>query len=202
MKDLSPDPKQKAILKSAWDAFARYGFRKTSMEDIARGAGMSRPALYLHYAGKEAIFRSLVQYYYDDAAESVARVLAGPGTVPDLLAAAFAAQGRGVVQAMLSSPHGMELLDTGNATSADIAAEGEARIAAVYAAWLEREARAGRVRLEGAATDLALTITAALKGLKAAVPDYADYARRVGQLARLIGAGLVGEGGGGGGGGW
>ncbi|MFC3615573.1 TetR/AcrR family transcriptional regulator [Lutimaribacter marinistellae] len=191
MKDLKPDPKQKTILKSAWDAFAQYGFRKTSMEDIARGAGMSRPAVYLHYANKEAIFRALAQFYYDDAAESVARALEGPGTVPELLAAAFAAQGGGVVQAMLTSPHGMELLDTGNAMASDIAEAGEARIARAYADWLEREALAGRVRLEGDAPDVAVTITAALKGLKAAVPEYGDYTRRVAQLARLIGEGLV-----------
>ncbi len=190
MIDPNPDPKQTAILKSAWEAFARYGFRKTSMEDIARGAGMSRPALYLHYAGKEAIFRSLAQVYYDDAAESVERALQGAGPVPDLLAAGFAAQGGGIVQAMLTSPHGIELLDTGNAMAADIVEAGEARIAEVYADWLAREAQAGRIRLEGEARDMALTITAALKGLKAAVPDYADYTRRVAQLARLIGAGL------------
>ncbi|MEM7319164.1 MAG: TetR family transcriptional regulator, partial [Pseudomonadota bacterium] len=37
MKDEIEDPKQKAILEAAWTAFATYGFRKTSMDDIARG---------------------------------------------------------------------------------------------------------------------------------------------------------------------
>ena len=93
MKDIGTDPKQKAILKSAWTAFASYGFRKTSMDDIARGAGMSRPALYLHYRNKEDIFRSLAQFYYDDAVQSVAEALSAEGPIPDTLARAFAAQG-------------------------------------------------------------------------------------------------------------
>ena len=62
------DPKQQAILEAAWMAFSTYGFRKTSMDDIAKGAGMSRPALYLHFKNKDAIFRALVTAYYGNAA--------------------------------------------------------------------------------------------------------------------------------------
>ena len=80
MKDLSSDPKQHAILLSAWQAFATYGFRKTSMDDIARGANMSRPAVYLHFKGKEEIFRSLVQSYYDGAVEDVTAASCPSGT--------------------------------------------------------------------------------------------------------------------------
>ena len=38
MTDLIDDTRQKAILTSAFQAFSAYGFRKTSMDDIARGA--------------------------------------------------------------------------------------------------------------------------------------------------------------------
>ena len=185
------DPKQQAILASAWRAFATYGFRKTSMQDIARGADMSRPALYLHYRNKEDIYRHLVQRHYDDAVEAVEAALAAPGPVPDRLAAAFAAQGGAAVEAMLTSPHGMELLDAGHATAAEIVQQGEARLVAVYAAWLERAARDGRVRLTGPAEELAATIAAALKGIKTAAPDYPAYRAQVAQLAALVGAGLA-----------
>jgi TetR/AcrR family transcriptional regulator of autoinduction and epiphytic fitness len=37
--------------------FARFGFRKTSMDDIARAAGVSRQGLYLSFANKEELFR-------------------------------------------------------------------------------------------------------------------------------------------------
>ncbi|XHE56708.1 TetR/AcrR family transcriptional regulator [Phaeobacter sp. BS34] len=42
MMSSSSDPKQRAILEAAWGGFATYGYRKTSMDDIARRAGMSR----------------------------------------------------------------------------------------------------------------------------------------------------------------
>lgn len=45
-----------AILDAAARVFLRYGFKKTSMDDLARAAGLSRQGLYLHFETKEAIF--------------------------------------------------------------------------------------------------------------------------------------------------
>lgn len=185
------DSKQAAILASGWQAFATYGFRKTSMEDIARGAGMSRPALYLHYRNKDDIYRHLVQRHYEEAVAAVESALAGGGAVPERLAAAFSAQGGAAVEAMLTSPHGMELLDAGKSAAAGIIQQGEARLVSVYAAWLDDAAQAGQVRLPGPAADLAATIAAALKGLKMTAPDYPTYRARVALLAATIGAGLT-----------
>ena len=189
MTDL--DPKQAAILGSAWRAFAAYGFRKTSMDEIARGAGMSRPALYLRYRNKEDIYRCLTQLYYDSTVAAVRAALAAPGSVTERVSAALAAQAGEMVEAMLSSPHGVELMDTGHSVARDIAEAGEAALAAAYADWLEEEVAAGRVRLPGPAGEIAATITTALKGLKMAGVDFATYRARVAHLAQLIGAGLT-----------
>jgi len=191
MGELSSDPRQQAILDSAWKSFAAYGFRKTSMDDIARGAGISRPALYLHYRNKEDIFRTLTQYFYDTAAADVAAALARGADIPATLAAAFAAQAGEIIEAMLTSPHGMELMDAGFATSADIVTEGEARLTALYADWLGEQAAQGRVRLAGPAAQVAATMTSALKGIKTTTPDFATYQQRATQLAQLFGAGLA-----------
>lgn len=184
------DPRQKTILYAAWAAFAAYGFRKTSMDDIARGAGMSRPALYLHYRSKEDIFRSLAQFYYDDAVESVRAALARDLPIPERLAAAFAAQGGAIIETMMTSPHGRELIDTGNATAADIADAGEARLRAVYAGWLTEMAAKGALRLSVSPDAAAAAMMAALAGIKGKAPDHASYARDVDTLGRMIGAGL------------
>lgn len=185
------DPRRKAILHSAWHAFAAYGFRKTSMDDIARGAGLSRPALYLHYRNKEDIFRSLAQFYYDEAAESLARALERDGPPSDVLAQAFEAESGAIVEDMLASPHGAELVDTKGTTSADIAEAGEARLTAIYEEWLRRGAEAGRLRLPGTPAAAAEAIVAAHHGIKSAGIDHATYRRRARQLAALLGAGLA-----------
>lgn len=191
MGNLSSDPRQQAILESAWKAFSAYGFRKTSMDDIARGAGISRPALYLHYRNKEDIFRTLAQYLYAASAQAVRDVLSRGGAVPDVLAAAFDAQAGEFAKVFLTSPHGMELMDAGFATSMDIVNEGEAHVTAIYADWLEAEAKAGRVRLTGTAQEVAATMTSALKGIKTTTPDHPTYVARVAQLARLFGTALA-----------
>src|ERR1700749_2670421 len=46
-----------ALLGAAAGVFLRYGVKKTSMDDLARAAGLSRQGLYLHFATKEALFK-------------------------------------------------------------------------------------------------------------------------------------------------
>lgn len=189
MKDSSTDPKQNAIMSSAWQAFATYGFRKTSMDDIARGAGMSRPALYQHYRNKEDIFRSLVQHHYDDARINVRDALQVDGDVIDVLTAALNRQSEGAAE-LLTSPHGMELLDAGLTKAPDIVEAGEAALQVLYAEWLERQVAQGRVKLPGEASMVAAMLTTALKGIKSHAPDVASYTARVQLLGALAGAGL------------
>lgn len=56
------DARQQAVLDAAVSVYARYGFRKTSMEEVARAAGVSRQGLYLQFANKEELFRKAVEY--------------------------------------------------------------------------------------------------------------------------------------------
>ncbi|HEX4334459.1 MAG TPA: TetR/AcrR family transcriptional regulator [Polyangiaceae bacterium] len=59
----APEPsteRRAAILEAASRVFLRYGFKKTSMDDLARAAGLSRQGLYLHFPTKEALFKAAV----------------------------------------------------------------------------------------------------------------------------------------------
>jgi AcrR family transcriptional regulator len=187
------DPRQKAILGAAFEAFRTYGFRRTSMEDIARGAGMSRAALYLHYRNKEDIFRSLAGYYYDTAEQAVRLELRPGRPVAEALCAAFKAQAGDLFEALLNSPHGEELLDTKYAQAADVAEAGEARLAAIYADWLAYESVMDRVDLgpfDEDAHAVAGTMLTALHGLKTGKPDHAHYLASADRLAALFGRAL------------
>jgi Transcriptional regulator len=50
------------ILNAAAGLMTRYGYDKTTMDDIAREAGVSKGALYLEWAGKEQLFDALLEY--------------------------------------------------------------------------------------------------------------------------------------------
>jgi AcrR family transcriptional regulator len=55
------------LLEGALATFARFGYRKTSMEEVARAAGISRQGLYLHFPTKDDLFRATVHYALQEA---------------------------------------------------------------------------------------------------------------------------------------
>lgn len=57
---LPPSATRESILDAARTLLARQGYRKTSMEDVAREAGLSRRTLYLHFADKQDLFLATI----------------------------------------------------------------------------------------------------------------------------------------------
>jgi AcrR family transcriptional regulator len=56
------ESRQSVVLDAAVSVFARFGYRKTSMDDVARAAGVSRQGLYLSFANKEELFRRALEH--------------------------------------------------------------------------------------------------------------------------------------------
>ena len=52
--------RESRILDAANDLITHYGYDKTTVDDIARTAGISKGAVYLHFQGKEALFEALL----------------------------------------------------------------------------------------------------------------------------------------------
>jgi AcrR family transcriptional regulator len=80
-RSLSPEtPSVRAdqIAEATRALFLRYGYRRTSVDDIAREAGVAKATLYLHFAGKEDMFRAMIARFWAvvndrcDAAEALA----------------------------------------------------------------------------------------------------------------------------------
>jgi TetR/AcrR family transcriptional repressor of mexJK operon len=53
--------KRAAILEAASTLFLRDGFDRTSIDAVAAVAHVSKPTIYSHYEGKEALFRAVVE---------------------------------------------------------------------------------------------------------------------------------------------
>jgi TetR/AcrR family acrAB operon transcriptional repressor len=58
-KSDNPEREQR-ILDAAADLIIHYGYDKTTVDDIARQAGVSKGAIYLHFAGKDDLFEALL----------------------------------------------------------------------------------------------------------------------------------------------
>jgi AcrR family transcriptional regulator len=67
--------RRSAVLSSALPTFARFGYRKTSMDEIARAAHISRPGLYFLFDSKEELFRAAVGRALAEDLADVERVL-------------------------------------------------------------------------------------------------------------------------------
>jgi AcrR family transcriptional regulator len=57
---MNSDPRT-AILNAAGEIFARYGFKKASVEEIARRAGVGKGTIYLYFENKEALFEAIIR---------------------------------------------------------------------------------------------------------------------------------------------
>ncbi|MEZ5753399.1 MAG: TetR/AcrR family transcriptional regulator [Paracoccaceae bacterium] len=181
--------RQDAILDAAFQAFSTYGYRRTSMDDIARGAGMSRTALYLHYRNKEDIFRSLALRYFDEALRDMTAALNAPDqTLEQALLAAFVAKDGKFMETVLTTPHGEELMDAGFSVTGDLAAAGEARMVAVLGEWLARRRLPPGL---GSGDEVAQAIIAAIKGLKTQARSLPDYRAGQARLAALFARALA-----------
>src|SRR3984893_12536216 len=63
------------LLDAAARLFARFGFDKTSIDEIARAAGVSKGAVYLHWPSKDALFEATLiresEHLLDEVLERV-----------------------------------------------------------------------------------------------------------------------------------
>ena len=76
------------ILETALELFAQSGYLGTSMSDIAARLGITKAALYKHYAGKQKILDRIVQRMNElDAARAAAYEM--PGAAPEGFAQAY-----------------------------------------------------------------------------------------------------------------
>lgn len=104
------DPRRDLILQAAFVRFVNYGFKRTSMEDIAVAARMSRPTLYQHYRSKADIFRAFVTGMKAVMVDEVREALFSDRPFAERLFDAF---DRGIIKVhreIAATPHGSELL--------------------------------------------------------------------------------------------
>jgi AcrR family transcriptional regulator len=177
---LSKEDARAAVVRSAAiQVFARYGFAKATMGDIAREAGMSRPALYLLFPNKEALFHDLAQSLLEEglAAAKSAWALGDPA-YPGLHDALLAKE-LPIFRLLKSSPHADEILSANTRLLGDMHMAVEARFADLLAV---RLAAAGVSEPKATAA----LVTHALHGLKTANSTEDAFRSDVERLSRLI----------------
>jgi TetR/AcrR family transcriptional regulator, transcriptional repressor of aconitase len=80
-KSLDQDAaRRRLILDAARDCFLKFGYAKTSFEDIAKQATISRPLIYRKFKSKEEIFGAVLEDIFETQYRAAEHALAKPGS--------------------------------------------------------------------------------------------------------------------------
>ena len=60
--------KKERVLIAAWEIFARFGYQKASVQDIAETAGVSKSVVFKYYQSKEKLYRTAFRVASDEIA--------------------------------------------------------------------------------------------------------------------------------------
>jgi AcrR family transcriptional regulator len=88
---LPAEQRRRQILDVACRVFATRGFHATSMDDVAAGAGVTKPVLYQHFPSKRALFVELLDDVGHQLLASLAQATTGATTGRERVEAGFAA---------------------------------------------------------------------------------------------------------------
>jgi len=104
--------KPNAIVLAGLKLFAQYGYRKTSIDDIANAAQVAKRTVYLHFENKAAVFLAILEYLGDQVRQRCAVAEKAGGTAVDRLTGLLDAYYGMAFELFNKSEHMPELQET------------------------------------------------------------------------------------------
>jgi AcrR family transcriptional regulator len=173
------DPKRALIMESAMAVVLRYGYQRMTMDDIAKEAGISRPALYLVFKNKAEIYRAIAGGVMGQALVKSETALVGDGTLEERLYSGIAAGILDPMEHLLASAHGAELLDMKHSMAREMVHEWRVKQSALLA---------GAIGKSGSLTAQQLVdiLLDGVEGLKQRTMDMDEIRAGVRTLVQLV----------------
>jgi AcrR family transcriptional regulator len=168
------------ILDGARSAFLRFGFERSSIADIASGAGVSRTAVYHYFPGKEDVLRAVVDELHADNLAAAADALGESETLETALMSLLQAKFGRSLAVVTASPHGEELLDAGNRLTGPATRAADESFQALI---VQALVRYGRPEEAAAVAD---TLIAAAKGLMRSGETHVSQPQFEARMQRLV----------------
>jgi len=195
---LGPERRRPLVLDAARGLFLEHGYEGTSMEAVARAAGVTKPVVYACFAGKEELFEALLESEEARVLETIQASLPADAAVDDpepLLVEGLTA----FLRAVADSPDAYRIIFLGEGATTAVAhriqrqraAQVDA-VAALSRDWLQRHDSS--VEVEAAARLFATVVVGlAESGARAMLSDPDTWSpERLGRmLGRMATRGLV-----------
>ena len=176
--------KEERILSAAQEVFARYGYARTTMGDVAQAAGISRPALYLVFPGKEELFSAVIRRMNTDALEDIHAGFAACATLEEQLRLAL---DRWIAQAYdlaYASPDAEDLFRYSYPAMREVSGEFQAFLAEMLRASVQAAA------LAVTPEDLAQALFFSVHGFKTVAANGTDLRRMIALQVSVVVAAL------------
>jgi len=85
MSEGSTSAPDRRLITAAEAQFRRFGYKRTTIDDITAGAGTGKNSLYLHFESKRAVYMAVVEASLERFVENASRLLGGPEPAPTRL---------------------------------------------------------------------------------------------------------------------
>ncbi len=178
-----PSSREERVIAAATDVFLRYGFARTTMGDIAERAGISRPALYLVFPGKEEVFAAVIRRLNEDSLAGIRAILPTLPTLKDRVLYACETWGAHGFDLIAANPDSRDLWNLSFVPVQKIYTEFQALIVELIAEPVAAST------LEASPEELARSLTFAMRGLEETAKDGVDMRRLIAlQVIVLFGA--------------
>ncbi len=87
--EINADARRQEILRVATRIFAENGYQTTTMEQVAKEVGFTKPIIYQHFASKDALYTEIVATTAEKLIASLQQVTAGEQTPRERVESAF-----------------------------------------------------------------------------------------------------------------
>jgi AcrR family transcriptional regulator len=181
-RSLKIDNNPEAFFMAATSAFAKSGYRRTTMNDVAEAADMSRPALYQAFKNKEDVYCGMVSYLINKAVQVSIKTLSQSGPIEERFLAAMLDFEETYWGPMAKSQYALEIMHSTVKLKNTISAIklGRRQLGAALSKSLQEAVRNGEVNFVDLGmqplvfVNILMSVLAAKKYQDTSNPDYTD----------------------------
>lgn len=170
------------IIQAAYKVFIRYGFARTTMGDLAKEAGLSRPALYLVYPGKAEVFQAVIELLTQSMLDMITSTMETDWPLDRKLIYVLEESIAKLYDQIKANPDAEDLLSPSSPLPG--IEHADAKFQAYLADLLKDSVKASG--LMATASEIARTLLSAMRGFKAAAIDGKDLRRLIALQVALV----------------
>ena len=193
---MKEDEKRQLILDAALTQFAQYGLRKTSLQDIAEHAGVSRSTIYSYFKNKDQIFRSVSITIHEEGLREATALLKDPffADVANAISEALYARHGRFLTLVLESAKGAEMEDEHNRLCGDVVVNTQKKFNDQLVRFINMAEAEKRICLSNqglSAVRVVSLLNLSVVGCKRGCENSNEYKERIVDLVTLFVDGLV-----------